>query len=133
MNKFNGGTTTYEVEGATRVRIAQNSDSDEKRFCTIQMTVRCVKKGGKQPRITIIFRGLGQRVSEEERGAWDPRVHVTWQKKAWADRDWCNKWVSEEFKRITGEFSDGRRSLAIMDNLDGQCPTGCWVRVTITE
>ena len=99
----------------------QNSDSDEKRLATLQLTVRAAKKGEKQPRPTVIFRGKGMRVSEEERKAWDKRVHVTWQPKAWADREWCMKWGLSEYKRIVDEFVPAdERACAILDNLDGQ-------------
>lgn len=121
MNRFNGGTTTYEFSGSGIVQIKQNSDADEKRFCTLQVVVRCVDKGMKQPRLTIIFRGQGKRLTQEERELWDKRVHVTFQPKAWADSDWCVEWGVTEFRRIMDEFvPKDCRGLAILDNLYGQ-------------
>ena len=55
LNRFNGGKTTYEEKGAVTVQIIQNSDADDKRFCTLQVIIRAVAKGKKQPRITVMF------------------------------------------------------------------------------
>ena len=121
LERFNGGKTTYEFRGADRVQIRQNGDSDEKRFATRQVTVRAVKKGKGQPRLTLIFRGKGLRISMEEKKQWDKRVLVTFQPKAWADRNWCMEWAATEFKRIIDEFvPPNHRAVPILDNLDGQ-------------
>ena len=86
------------------------------------MTTRAVGKGQKQPRLTIIFRGKGMRITPEEKAAWDSRIHVTFQPKAWADTAWCVSWAVSEFRRIMDEFvPTGRRGCAILDNLHGQC------------
>ena len=120
--RFNGGNDTYDFAGAEQVQIKQNSDADIKRFCTLQLTVRATKKGTKQPRATVIFRGQGKRLSQAERDLWDKRVHVTFQPKAWADRQWCMEWGASEFARIVDEFVEkGQRACPIFDNLDGQC------------
>lgn len=104
------------------MQIRQNSDSDDKRFCTLQVVVRALPKGKPQPRLTIIFRGLGKRIAPEERAQWDPRVCVTFQQKAWADQNWCLEWAVSEFRKIVDEcVPTGHRAVAILDNLHGQC------------
>lgn len=61
------------------------------------------------------------RIGDEEKAQWDPRVCVTFQEKAWADRKWCMEWAATELKSIVDRFVDKhRRGLAIYDNLDGQ-------------
>ena len=49
---------------------------------TIQMTVRA---RGAQPKLGLVFRGKGQRLSEDERLAVPDNVEVYWQKKGWVD------------------------------------------------
>jgi len=56
LARFNGGKTTYEFTGEETVQIIQNSDSDDKRFATLQVVTRAVPKGGAQPPMTIVFR-----------------------------------------------------------------------------
>ena len=44
-----------------------------------------------------------------------------WQKNAWADREFCNKFAATEVKHIQQEHcNSGRRGLWYLDNLDGQ-------------
>lgn len=47
-----------------------------------------------QPRLVLVFRGKGMRISAAEKAAYDPRVVVLWQQKAWVDR------------RVLGEITD---------------------------
>ena len=51
-----------------------------------------------QPRITIIFRGTGTRISKEERKRWHPQCVVMFQKKAWFDRLTVQEWLRRYFK-----------------------------------
>ena len=51
-----------------------------------------------QPRLAIIFRGQGKRISAAERAAWDPRVDVYFQKNAWADRAFCLNWTRRTWR-----------------------------------
>ena len=48
---------------------------------------------GEQPRIAIIFRGQGKRISLDEKIAWHQDVDVYWQCNAWADTKVALKWV----------------------------------------
>ena len=43
LNKFNSGKSTYDFRGAETVQIRQNSDSDDKRFCTLQVITPILK------------------------------------------------------------------------------------------
>ena len=74
---------TYEQVGTDRVWIRQMEEGMSKRFCTLQL---CFRPEGSQPKPTIIFRGLGKKISMVEQAAWDTRVHIMFQQKAWADR-----------------------------------------------
>jgi hypothetical protein len=95
-NLREGTKSTYEEVGTTRVWIAGNKNDDGKRFCTLQIVARAANGSASEPRhgqpkIGLIFRGMGQRLSAEEKAAWHPDVHVKFQPKAWADADYCEK------------------------------------------
>jgi DDE superfamily endonuclease len=110
--------TTIEEVGVQAVRIAQNQPGLDKRFCTLQVCFRpdCQI----QPKPTIIFRGKGLRISAVEKAAWDGRVHVMWQPKAWADRDVTNKWAEELFGPFCQLHHANEPSLLFCDNLESQ-------------
>ena len=85
-NLREGGRETYEEIGTPRVWLAGTKADDGKRFCTLQIIAR----GGNgnpdlprhgQPKIGIIFRGQGIRLSDEEMKGWHPEVHVRFQPK----------------------------------------------------
>ncbi|CAN0139847.1 unnamed protein product, partial [Heterosigma akashiwo] len=108
--------STYEEKGADRVWIQTNRDSSaKKRFCTLQLVFRM-----KQPKPSIIFRGTGKRIKGEERAAYDPRVCVFFQPKAWADREFTNKWTREQLLPFIEQECGGSESMVIWDNLDSQ-------------
>jgi len=54
----------------------------------------------KQPKLTLIFKGQGLRISPTEKAEWDPRVNVTFQKEAWADNKWCELFATIEAPKI---------------------------------
>ena len=117
--KFPPKNRYNEEQGATRVHIAQNQPGLEKRFCSLQACFRPVRD--KQPKPTLIFRGQGQRISEIEKASWDNRVHVTFQKKAWADRPFSLGWCDDVFLPfIKQENEPGEESILFCDNLDAQ-------------
>ena len=89
----------------------------EKRFCTLQVLFH---PEGTQPPITIIFRGKGKRISAIEKRSWDPRINVMFQEKAWADREFCNKWAQEFASPWLKQHHPQEETLMFMDNLDGQ-------------
>ena len=124
-NLREGDGRTYADVGARRVWLAGSRHDDGKRFCTLQIAARCAngapdapRRG--QPKLTILFRGRGQRVSAAERAAWHPDVHVRFQKKAWADEAVCADYALREVSEITAAArAAGRESVAILDNLHG--------------
>jgi hypothetical protein len=106
---------TYEDVGAKTVRIAEPGDGSlTKRQCTLQCFIVAE---GKQPRLCIIFRGEGKRISQAEKAAWHPDVDVQFQsnvggvrfprcvlldhdhgcsglhQQAWADEAFMLKWA----------------------------------------
>ena len=60
------------------VWISQPAPGLEKRQCTLQI---CFRPEGKQPRISVIFCGLGKPISAVEKASWHPDVDVYFQKK----------------------------------------------------
>ncbi|CAM9248088.1 unnamed protein product, partial [Heterosigma akashiwo] len=116
--------STYEEKGADRVWIRMNGGpAAKKRFATLQLCFRIKSYEGRhyrQMKPTIIFRGTGKRIKGAEKAAYDPRVSVAFQRKAWADREFTNKWAREELLPFIEEECDGAESMLICDNLDAQ-------------
>lgn len=118
---------TYEAKGAARVWLAGTKADSGKRFCTLQIIARAcngLPSGGPrcgQPKLGIIFRGLGLRISDVERQGWHPDVDVRFQPKAWADSAYCEEHARIEMVAATSVArAAGRESVAIYDNLHGQ-------------
>lgn len=82
----------------------------DKRQATLQICLRaCCPEGLKQPRLALIFRGTGARITALEKAQWDQRVDVYFQEKAWFDRKTALAWLAktwsahiEEDNRIRG-------------------------------
>ena len=121
---------TIANRGAKEVWVRQPRDDSDKRQATVHLTLRA---GGEapQPKPILVFRGKGLRISEAERNAWDPRVHVLFQPRAWVDRP--------TMEAIVGLYADSpaidkhhKNNLFLCDNLDahkhaagaprGSCP-----------
>jgi DDE superfamily endonuclease/Tc5 transposase DNA-binding domain len=108
-------TTTYDKRGAKAVRISQQVGSD-KRFCTLQI---CVSLDGKvQCKPALIFKGKGN-IAQAERAAYDPRVDVFFQEKAWMDGDLFVQWVEGTLKEHVERLPTGPKVM-ILDNLRAQ-------------
>ena len=73
---------TYEEKRKKEIWIRQNQAGLYKRFCTLEL---CFRPGPDQPKPGAVFRGKGTRISAVEKAAWDERVHVMFQEKAWVD------------------------------------------------
>ena len=86
-----------------------------------------------QPPLTLILRGQGLRIKAAERERYDTlmaagKVHITWQKKAWADDAWCLAWAEEHWPRIIDQYrtvlgldeSEQTIKLLLVDGLSGQ-------------
>jgi len=108
-------TTTYETRGAKAVRISQQPGSD-KRFCTIQICLSL--DGNVQCQPMLIFKGKGN-IPQAEREAYDPRVAVFFQEKAWMDGDLFVQWVNGPLKKHVEELPPGPKVM-ILDNLRAQ-------------
>ena len=125
-NLREGDGRTYAEVGSKRVWLVGCKQDDGKRFCTLQVAARCSNGSPdlprrEQPRLSVIFRGTGSRISPEERAAWHPDVWVRFQKKAWADEAVCEDYALVEMAEITAAARlAGRESVAIFDNLHGQ-------------
>lgn len=121
-----GAKATYDFVGSDRVWIAGIKADDGKRFCTLQIVARAANGREDQPRrgqpkLGIIFRGTGCRVSLEERNQWHPDIHVRFQPKAWADAAYCEAHAATEMAEATAEArAKGQESVAFFDNLHGQ-------------
>ena len=125
-NLREGGKCTYDEKGATRIWLAGTKADDGKRFCTLQIIARAAngapgtpRRG--QPKIGVIFRGQGKRISAEERAGWHPDCDVRFQPKAWADAEYCELHAAHEMVAATEPARrESRESVAIYDNLYGQ-------------
>jgi hypothetical protein len=107
-------TTTYHAEeDGPRVTIQTGREGTPKRECTLQLCIRYVSKAERhlQPPAAIIFRGKGKRISKEERAAWDKRVHVYHQLKAWYDGVVGDEWTVRTFAPCTS-YHQNKRNLA---------------------
>ena len=108
--------------------IVSNSESDEKRFATAQVLCRASPpREGRprfgQPKLGLIFRGTGMRISDTERRQYHPDVIVRFQPKAWADRPYSIAWAQEDLSDYiinSGECDVKQEYLLFHDNLDSQ-------------
>ena len=101
----NGQADTWEKTGEKRVAIAQPFASLEKRQCTMQVIFG---PGSKRMRISVIFRGIGKRISPVEKDAYHKNVDVFFQENAWADQKFCMEWAQRSYRK---SLMRGRRHL----------------------
>ncbi|KAK3259196.1 hypothetical protein CYMTET_31796 [Cymbomonas tetramitiformis] len=72
-----------------------------------------------QPKQTICFRGTGARISQAEKDAYDKRVIVRWQPKAYYDQALCAEWCLLDFNSQVDAGSKKDEYLALLpDNLE---------------
>lgn len=69
----------------------------EKRQCTVQLII--FADGEPHVKPLLIFRGQGKRISKKEKEAYDKRVVIKFQKKAWCDEAIMKSWVAEMWRR----------------------------------
>lgn len=111
---------TYEYIGEGeeqrnhKVWISQPGSGLDKRQCTLQV---CFRPTGGQPKIGIIFRGTGKRISADEKEAYHPDVDICFQENAWADTNVSVEWVK---RTLTESVKDDERFVLFCDNLTGQ-------------
>eukprot|EP00903_Cladosiphon_okamuranus_P021062 g19348.t1 len=117
----NGQVDSWDQTGAARVHIMQPFPGLEKRQCTVQPTFG---PGGKVMKCAIIFRGKGTGISKVEKAAYDKRVVVFFQPKAWADNNFCMQWLERCFRPSLMAASGGKvpdeQTVLLADNLHGQ-------------
>ena len=110
---------TYEIIDSKESRhhkvwISQPGSGLDKRQCTLQV---CFRPSGEQPRIGIIFRGKGMRITDDERNAWHEDVHVFFQENAWADTKFSLDWLKRSLFPIVEKET---RYVLFCDNLTAQ-------------
>ena len=125
-NLTEGDPRTYEDINTKRVWLVGTKADDSKRFCTLQVAARASngdpsRPQNGQPKLTIIFRGKGIRISEKERQGWHRDVDIRFQPKAWADQLFCENYAKEQIKEMTVEARFNRQeTFVVLDNLHGQ-------------
>ena len=73
-----------------------------------------------QPQTSLIFRGQG-RVSEQEKMAYHPDVHVLWNSKAWLTRETNMEWSNKIWGPfVKNNFPEEQGVLLTCDNVDAQ-------------
>ena len=97
-----------------KVWISQPGSGLDKRQCSLQV---CVRPKGTQPRLGIIFRGKGLRISDAERNSYHKDVNVYFQENAWADTKFSVKWVGKTLAPIVENL---HRYVLFCDNLTAQ-------------
>lgn len=112
--------STYADKGSKTVHIVQaGGASANKRMATL--VVFCFGDGT-LARTTVLFRGQGLRLRQTERDAWDKRVEVIFQKKAWMDDATALVYADKVLLPAFADrgFTDGQKNteaLMLMDNL----------------
>ena len=111
-----GDKRTYNDVGEKRVWISGSKKGDDKREATLQLCV-CLSNSAQQPKATIIFRGKGLRIKQQERQSWDKAVNVLFQSKAWADNGICLHWATTIFpEAVNAKYAN----VLFCDNLSHQ-------------
>ena len=83
---------TYDANGSEEVWFSTGKCGLDKRQSRTQLTVFA----NRIPRPTIIFRGEGKSIKASEKGSWDKRVKVYFQKKTRCDDQLMKEWTREE-------------------------------------
>ena len=112
-------TKTYEMPISKedrryhRVWVKQPGSGLNKRQCTLQLAF------GPETviRPTLIFRGLGKRISKDEEAAYDKDVDVLFQANAWADTKVSENWVKSTLAKAVQNLDE---YVLFCDNLVAQ-------------
>ena len=117
---------TYCTKGNKAVHVASaHGQHKESRFGTFQILVNLSGIRELQPKLVIVFRGQG-RVKQQELDAYDKRVIVYFQRKAWMDDALCLRWLHEVYAPYEKDVRKKLRSacdenlLMFVDGLSGQ-------------
>ena len=95
-----------------KVWVSQPGSGLDKRQCSLKV---CFRPSGFQPRIDVIFRVTGKRISAAEKSSGHPEVDVYFQECAWADTKFCLEWVERKLQPATDD-----KFVLFYDNLSGQ-------------
>ena len=113
---------TIEFVGVDRPRERVQSEGLLKRQATINLCFPAVLHDRSKPgRIGLIFRGQGK-LPAAELAAYDSRVRVSFQPKAWMDRPTAQAWLKDVWAEQTAELSGDK--LLLCDNLDAHVHMG---------
>lgn len=116
------GKVTYEARGADTVGIASRA-GDDKRMATLTVMVR-LANGVPQSFPSIIFKGKGLRISQEEKSQTmlrAPSVFVQFQPKAWTDSDTLLAYADKFRSWLDANDPDPTGvNLLFLDNLGSQ-------------
>lgn len=93
---FNKGQG-YDKRGTKTVWHQGAQSGLEKRQSPVQLTI--FADGEPRVKPLVIFRGQGKRLSKKEKEAYDKRVVVKFQAKAWCDQEIMKSWVEEMWRR----------------------------------
>ena len=80
---------TYADKGSSEVWCVSGSSGLDKWQCSVQLTI--FTDGVPLVRPLVTFRGQGQRITRKEQEAWDRRVQVAFQPKAWCHESMMKK------------------------------------------
>ena len=85
---------TYADKESSELWCVSGSSALDQRQCSVQLTI--FADGVPRIRPRVIFREKGLRITRKEQEAWDRRVQVAFQPKAWCDESMMKKWISEQ-------------------------------------
>ena len=88
---------TYADKGSSEVWCVSGSSGLDKRQCTVQLTIFV---GVPRVRPLVIFHGKGLRITRKEQEAWNCRVQLAFEPKAWCDESMMIKWIWEQWGNI---------------------------------
>ena len=89
---------TYANKGSSEVWCISGSFGLDKRQCTVQLTI--FADGVPRVRPLFTFHGKGLRTTRKEQEAWNHRVQVAFEPKAWCDESMMKKWTWEQWGNI---------------------------------
>jgi hypothetical protein len=127
MNFSNQSNMTMATRGSKRVWCAGAKGCNEKRMATLQICVRManpttVRGVTQHPQMkqTIVFKGKGKGIKKVEWEAYDPRVIVKFNKKAYYDSELCNEWALTDFMDQLSPNDLKAAKVVFCDNLGAQ-------------
>ena len=90
-----GRWKTYVDKGSSEEWCATHCSGLAKRQCSVQLTIFADGKPRVKP--IVIFRGKSLRIKSKEQDAWDQRVQILFQEKAWCGEPIMLDWISQQW------------------------------------